>query len=680
MWIRRIAPLAALVALSSPAAGICLSPPGDLDGSGATTVTDVQCSILANLWSLQGQLGPHPACIAPVGSPSVRSDHTCDLVINVADSVAAITFALGINPSTAVDANANGCFDACESDLDADGEIDLSDCAPHDPNVHPQAADTCGFDLNCDGQWDTNPMACPAQDVCETNGVCDITEFSAPMVISELLIAPTAAAAGAGDWIELTNTTSTPINIRGWLIAAGPATYEIDPGGAIFVPPAGAVVLAATRDRTQNGGVFVHAELDGFSLPDAGAIVALYDASGSLIDAVSTAPPFPNAPGRSTARTELASSGLINTAWALSSAAYGDGDQGTPGGPNVDVAPLPCGAGELLDGVPCDDGDPDTADDTCQDGLCVGSSGPCAGNGFCPETSTTVCGSYTVDSLYIPAGVVVSCAPGCTQPVQFVVSGSALIDGTLTVSGVTGSNGTATNSNPGGAVGGAGGVGACGGYGGGKGGNSQSGSGQKGAGPGGGGGGTSLLSVKPWGTFYNGGNAGGGGYATSGTSGFTSSGTGIAGSAGGTFGSATLATLQGGSGGGGGSGGLGGASTGYGGGGGGAGGGALRIQASGGIEIGASGVIEANGAAGATCQDIGARGAGGAGAGGAIYLAAPTVANQGTIRALGGVNCFLNGGSANDGRGGNGRIRVDTATGGAPTGTYQPSPGYLGTW
>ena len=349
--------------------------------------------------------------------------------------------------------------------------------------------------------------------------------------------------------------------------------------------------------------------------------------------------------------------------------------------------PDPAMADSDQDGVldPCDNcpdvGNPGQED---EDGDGIGDACPdaCPPGGFCPETSTTVCGTLEVPYLHVPAGVTVTCAPGCSQAVVFDVSGNALVEGTIDLSGADGNFSyslNASNGNPSGAPGGAGGQGRCGGYSGGTGGHSPSSGGQNGSGGGGGKTGSSVFKSTTWGNFWNGGNAGGGGYGTSGGQGFYKSGsTGNAGQGGATNGAATLSSLVGGSGGGGGSGGLGGASTGYGGAGGGAGGGVLKIVATGTIEVAAGGVLRADGGTGGSCQDIGAVGGGGAGAGGAIWLSAPTVTNDGTVSAMGGVNCFLNGGAADDGEGGNGRVRVDNAGGTTPAGSYTPTPGYVG--
>jgi len=338
-----------------------------------------------------------------------------------------------------------------------------------------------------------------------------------------------------------------------------------------------------------------------------------------------------------------------------------------------------CGCPADCAGESCDDGDPDTLGDVCQaDGSCLGSGCPAGNEGaFAPTSDGTLSGSHVFTSLSIPAGVTISGAG--SAPLEIVVCGDAIIAGTLSVSGGKGQfswGANATNGNPSGAPGGAGGVACCGGANGGNGGHSPSGTGTVGSGTGGGKTGTSTSS----GQYKNGGNSGGGGHGTAGNRGYSSSGTGSAGAGGNAYGSATMAPPTGGSGGAGGSGGLGGASTGYGGSGGGAGGRIIVLEVYGELSIADTGAVRADGGKAGTNQNIGAVGDGGHGAGGGIVLKATTLVNHGEVTALGAVNSPINGSTIDDGRGGDGRIRVDTGTGALPAGTFAPAPGYVGSY
>jgi C1A family cysteine protease len=103
----------ALAALHSAAiaGATCLSVPADINGDGATSVTDVQCAILANLWNLEGKTAAAPGCLG--GDPQ-RADLNCDGQIDVVDAITVVSLVLGIPLDSKIDTNSNLCADACE--------------------------------------------------------------------------------------------------------------------------------------------------------------------------------------------------------------------------------------------------------------------------------------------------------------------------------------------------------------------------------------------------------------------------------------------------------------------------------------------------------------------------------------------------------------------------------------
>jgi hypothetical protein len=227
-------------------------------------------------------------------------------------------------------------------------------------------------------------------------------------------------------------------------------------------------------------------------------------------------------------------------------------------------------------------------------------------------------GIYQYTSVYIENGVTVKFIPNANNtPVVWLVQGDVVINGAVDVSGQNGSGN------------GIGGLGGPGGWAGGNGGSNPS----SGQGPGGGI--TISNSASIGGTF--------GAIADTGHPGQI-------------YGNSFLLPLVGGSG-------AGGCNRGYGGGG---GGGAILIAASGSIQI--NGNLIANGGVG-----IPGGGAGSAdGSGGGIRLVASNFQGSGNISASGDVCC-------SDGRGGLGRVRIDTFQfnfGGQITGVftqgYQP--------
>lgn len=266
--------------------------------------------------------------------------------------------------------------------------------------------------------------------------------------------------------------------------------------------------------------------------------------------------------------------------------------------------------------------------------------------------TSIVSGVYNYSSFTIDAGATVT-VTGTTQ-LEIYCNGTAQIDGTLTVSGVAGSNGITSS---------AAGIGAIGIAGGGNGGD-----GSYSASLGG-------LTASP------GANTGGGGAGTAWTGGggaghaFDGADSGGSGGFGGTmYGTSDLTSIFGGSGGGGGSGGYS-----CGGGGGGAGGGVI-ILFSDVLNISATGIISADGGAGGS-DGTGNCGGGAGGSGGSVYLASPTLTVDGLVSALGGAGgASTVAGSPYYGTGGagsGGRIRIDYATLNG-TASITPAP-YVGT-
>lgn len=393
-------------ALAGPLQAACLLPPGDLTADGTSTVADVQCTLLATLWSLAGQFGPVPACIEAAGAPNVVSDHDCSGVVNVSDVQISVLFALGASLEPELDSDASGCVDACESDLDGDGDFDFTDCAPYDALVRTGAPESCnGWDDDCDGSLEDSEdaevaLSCSDNDVCTGEEACMPPSGAVGLVISELMLQPAAGAAPA-EWMELTNGTDSAFNIRGVRMVTGSGQqHVIDPGGALFVPANGRVVLASSAEVATNGGLranYVYSEL---SLAGSGGLIELRDFAGNLIDAVDAGSPgFPGEPGASAALVDLSADNFDASSWASSSEVFGAGDRGTPGGPNRDVAIDACVDGAPLD---CDDGD------ACTDDLCDPGTGcdavPIAGcGGACdpvdPPIYSSNGASYTCSDL-----------------------------------------------------------------------------------------------------------------------------------------------------------------------------------------------------------------------------------------------------------------------------------------
>ena len=83
---------------------------GDVTGNGVTNVTDVVCGNQVSLWLLAGKTEPAPECLA---RPLSAADLDCSGNVDVTDVVLLIDVALGATLDPSIDADGDGCHDAC---------------------------------------------------------------------------------------------------------------------------------------------------------------------------------------------------------------------------------------------------------------------------------------------------------------------------------------------------------------------------------------------------------------------------------------------------------------------------------------------------------------------------------------------------------------------------------------
>jgi len=159
-----------------------------------------------------------------------------------------------------------------------------------------------------------------------------------PLVINEIMQNPSAVADSAGEWFELYNPTSTPVDIDGWTIADnGIDVHVIANGGPLVVPANGFLVLGNNADPSTNGGVTIdYTYGSSFFLANGDDELVLIDASGAEIDRVGWdgGPSFPDPTGASMALSDPALPNDVGANWCTSTTAFGAGDFGTPGAVN----------------------------------------------------------------------------------------------------------------------------------------------------------------------------------------------------------------------------------------------------------------------------------------------------------------------------------------------------------
>jgi hypothetical protein len=109
------------------------------------------------------------------------------------------------------------------------------------------------------------------------------------IVITEIMKDPTAVADSVGEWFEVRNLTGQAIDLTGWTITDGSSnTHVIQPTvGTAWIPGRSYYVFGINSNMAQNGGVQVDYRYSSFTLANGADSIQLFDATGTLVDAVS---------------------------------------------------------------------------------------------------------------------------------------------------------------------------------------------------------------------------------------------------------------------------------------------------------------------------------------------------------------------------------------------------------
>ena len=164
------------------------------------------------------------------------------------------------------------------------------------------------------------------------------------LIITEVLTNPDAVDDTAGEWFEVLNLTSGPIDLSGWLLSDRDTdSLVLSPSSALIVNGGDYVVLGRSDVPGENGGAPVDwAYGTGFTMANSEDEIVLTAPSGLEIYAMEYTSSFPNPAGVATqlsgaALTYPASLDLL-TNWCGANGAgagtFGMGDTGTPGQTN----------------------------------------------------------------------------------------------------------------------------------------------------------------------------------------------------------------------------------------------------------------------------------------------------------------------------------------------------------
>jgi hypothetical protein len=277
-----------------------------------------------------------------------------------------------------VDNDCNTLVD--DKDADADTYRDVAcggtDCRDNDPLVNPGVAEVCGdsIDNDCSGVSNDRDVdrdgfrdvACGGTDCGDDSalifpgatevrdardGDCDgtVDEGLVPpgqLIVTEFMKDPTVVTDTAGEWFEVYNTSSQPINLDSWVLSdlstpvAERWVFRIT--GGLVVLPDEYVVLCRTPDVAINGGVPCDAGYDDFQLANTEDELIL-SLAGVEIDRVVylSSGGWPSTAGRSIALRPGSLTGSANdvgSSWCATPSTLANrlpgGDYGTPGRAN----------------------------------------------------------------------------------------------------------------------------------------------------------------------------------------------------------------------------------------------------------------------------------------------------------------------------------------------------------
>ena len=166
------------------------------------------------------------------------------------------------------------------------------------------------------------------------------------LLISEFLADPAAVDDNAGEWLEIANPGSSPVNLRNWTIRDEGSDQHVI-GADLWIDPGGYVVLGRNSDPTQNGGVTLSYLYTGISLANGEDELLLIAPDQSLMDQVrwGAAAGLSVSRGASLYRSSPAQDAVWITAsvpWRGSAGDFGNPGSAADGAPPT-ATPVPSG-------------------------------------------------------------------------------------------------------------------------------------------------------------------------------------------------------------------------------------------------------------------------------------------------------------------------------------------------
>ena len=161
-------------------------------------------------------------------------------------------------------------------------------------------------------------------------------ELPSGIVINEIMNNPQSVSDSFGEWIEITNISSSRQSLNGLILSDNSADYHIINDLLLEIDPNDYVVLGRSNNFDLNGGVNVDYIYTDFSLSNNFDEVIITHPTGVVIDEVAydNGATFPDEAGSSMMLNDASLDNSFGSNWAISSSIMPGGDNGTPGNGN----------------------------------------------------------------------------------------------------------------------------------------------------------------------------------------------------------------------------------------------------------------------------------------------------------------------------------------------------------
>ena len=149
------------------------------------------------------------------------------------------------------------------------------------------------------------------------------------VVVTEVMVNPSAVSDSYGEWFELYNAGSSTVSMNGWLLLDnGSNEHNVT---SISIDSGEYIVFGRNTDSAVNGGYDADYVYSGFQLANSADEIKLIDAEGRIVDVIEYNSSFPYSSGASMYLKNITYDNAVDTSWAMSDMEYGSGDLGTPG-------------------------------------------------------------------------------------------------------------------------------------------------------------------------------------------------------------------------------------------------------------------------------------------------------------------------------------------------------------